>query len=76
MAQKQTTVERWGLRAAEFYARCEGETITVALLTGREFTGELAGVDTYDLALRPDGWSALLLVPKHAVAYIVLEEHR
>ena len=62
----------WGLRAAAFYERCEGETITVHLVNGEDLRGELLGVDTYDITLDP-GDSRRLLVPKHAVAYVALE---
>jgi len=70
MSEKKL-IETWGLRAAAFYERCEGETIIVHLMSGEALRGELLGVDRYDVTLDP-GDGTTLLVPKHAIVYVVL----
>jgi RNA chaperone Hfq len=62
----------WGLRAAAFYERCEGEVVTVHLVNGEDLAGEIVGVDQYDVVLNP-GDGRRLLIPKHAVAYVALD---
>ena len=64
----------WGLRELSFFERCEGETITVRLMTGETLAGELLGVDKYNVTVRPAGAASTLLVPKHAVAWVELAE--
>jgi len=72
---KAKVIEHWGLRAARFYERCEGKVIIVRLMTGEALRGELLGVDRYDITLDP-GDGRTLLVPKHAIACVVLGEER
>ena len=60
----------WGKKACEFYAGSQGQTVTVALVTGKALVGTLIGVDTYDLVIRQDKTSLELLVPKGNVLYV------
>ena len=69
--QLKRPLDEWGTSAAQFYAHVENKTIVMRLRGGQTLTGELVGVDTYDLVLeRQDG--ARALVPKHAIEWIEL----
>jgi len=72
MSEKKT-IQYWGLRSADFYERCEGEVITIHLMTSEELHGELLGVDRYDVTFAPSDGKTLL-IPKHAIAYVALTE--
>lgn len=74
MSEKTSPPKVWGLRTPAFFERCEGERITVHLVNGATLQGELTGVDTYDLFLQDgDGAGPLVMVPKHAVLFIALD---
>jgi hypothetical protein len=66
---KKKPAQVWGRRSAAFYADLEGETVTVAVVTGKCFRGTLVGVDTYDLIIR-QGSGLELLLPKGNVVYV------
>ena len=52
MSERPKPIERWGLRSAAFYERCEGEMITVRLVTGEALHGELLGIETWTSTAR------------------------
>lgn len=59
---------KWGTSTAKFYARCEGESITLHLTDGVTLSGILVGVDKYDVFIERD--TQVILVAKHAVGWI------
>lgn len=64
-------LDEWGTSSAQFYADVENKTIAIHLRNGQVLTGELVGLDTFDLILeRAEGKRAL--VPKHAIDWIEL----
>jgi sRNA-binding regulator protein Hfq len=63
---------RWGTSEASFYNDAEGETITVHMVTGETLSGELIGLDTYNIVILPDSGKRVLL-SKHAIAYAHVE---
>jgi sRNA-binding regulator protein Hfq len=63
---------RWGTSEASFYNDAEGETITVHMVTGETLSGELIGLDTYNVVILPDNGKRILL-SKHAIAYAHVE---
>lgn len=70
---KETLLKRpldeWGTSAAQFYARIERKPVVIHLRGGQTLSGELAGLDTFDVVLeREDGKQAL--IPKHAIDWI------
>lgn len=63
--------DEWGTSAAQFYADVEGKPVIVHLRGSQVLTGELVGLDTFDLVLkRETGRRAL--IPKHAIDWIEL----
>ncbi len=62
---------KWGTSTAKFYARCEGDRITLHLTDGTTLTGLLVGVDKYDVFIERD--TQVILVAKHAVGWIERE---
>lgn len=70
MAKNSRKQKHGGLSAQAFYAACQGGTIQVVFADGKAFQGRLIGVDTYDLLLELKDKNTLL-IPKHAVRYIL-----
>jgi len=62
--------ETWmnGRHAAQFYADCEGEVVTLRLTTGLSFQCEFIGIDRYDVLVRTaEHQETTCLIPKHAL---------
>ena len=61
--------DSWGTSTAAFYAELEGEPIRAQLITGEVITGQLSGVDRYDVFVeQADGDEAL--ISKGAIAWV------
>lgn len=61
--------DNWGTSTAAFYAELEGEPIRVQLVTGEVITGQLSGVDRYDVFIeQTDGDE--VLISKGAIAWV------
>jgi sRNA-binding regulator protein Hfq len=67
------SLARWGTSSQTFFNDAEGETLTVHLMTGDTVTGELIGLDTFDIVILPEGGNKII-VPKHAIAYAHIED--
>jgi len=59
----------WGKRSCQFYAEHKGQTVLVGVTTDVVFKGELVGVDTYDVILRLDSGTEVL-IPKGNIVYV------
>ncbi len=59
----------WGRRSAEFYADLQGKRVRVCVTTGKVYAGTLVGVDVYDIIIRQDNGTELLL-PKGNIVYV------
>jgi sRNA-binding regulator protein Hfq len=74
---KETVLKRpldeWGKSAAQFYAEVENKIITIHLRGGQALTGELVGLDTFDLVLEREN-DRKVLIPKHAIEWVELAE--
>lgn len=57
----------WGGSEAQFWAKLEGEFITLKMRTGETITGELTGVDTYCIFVERDGKD--VMIQKHAIEF-------
>ena len=66
---EQRAPRTWGMASADFYAALQNKTVSVSLLTGKAYIGEMVGVDQYDLILSQAS-GLMLLIPKHAVAFL------
>lgn len=73
--QLKRPLEDWGTSAAQFYADVEGEIIAIHLRGGVVLTGELVGVDKFDLVLEREG-GRRALVPKHAIEWMELAQEK
>ena len=61
--------EKWGTLAANFFGEQRDQVVTIHLQKSVTLSGNLIGVDKYDLCLRRHDGTAIL-IPKHAIAWI------
>ncbi len=59
--------ERWGTLAAMFFGEQRDQVVTIHLQNSVTLSGNLIGVDKYDLCLRRYDGTAILIA-KHAIA--------
>ncbi len=59
--KKSKPPQVWGKRAAQFYAENKGQTVLVGVATDVVFKGEIIGVDTYDIIIRLESGTEVLL---------------
>ncbi len=69
--QLKRPLEDWGTSAAQFYADVENKIIAIHLRDGQVLTGELVGVDKFDLVLEREAGKRAL-IPKHAIEWTEL----
>ncbi len=58
---------RWGGSEAQFWAKLEGELVTLKMRDGSVITGNLTGVDTYCIFVERDGID--VMIQKHAIEF-------
>ncbi len=59
----------WGQTTAEFLYRLRGQAIRLVTLDGKEYRGQLVGVDRFEVFLQPAS-GPVLCMHKHAIKYI------
>jgi hypothetical protein len=53
--------QRWGKRSPRFFAKLKGQTVLVGVSTDVVFKGELIGVDSYDIIIKLDSGTEVLI---------------
>ncbi len=68
-ADKPKPPQTWGKGSHQFYEEHRGQTVLVGMVTDVVFKGELVGLDTYDIVLRLDSGTEVL-IHKGNIVYV------
>jgi hypothetical protein len=69
MSKRTKATGVWGRTAPQFYKALRGKPVVVHTCIGKSFSGELVGVDVYDIVIRQESGLEIMF-PKGNIVFV------